>query len=115
MKLASEQIQNIVNEIDRRRVGQGLSISELARRSGVHQSQVSRMLAQNFKTMSHNVMRICMTLGMPFPTLDHPRVSDADQDRIRDSAISVWNGTSADADALVELFDQIARLRRSRL
>jgi transcriptional regulator with XRE-family HTH domain len=112
MKLTSQEIENIVNEIDRRRVTQGLSVSALARKAGVHQSQVSRMLAKDFKSMSHNFMQICIALGVPFPPLGRSDVSDGDRKRIIESAIAVWNGTSTDADALVELFAQIARLRR---
>ncbi len=112
MRLTSRQIEDIVDEIDRRRAGQGLSASELARKAGVHQSQVSRVLAKDFKTLIQNVMQICITLGMPLHAVGRFEVSDVDRERIIDSAIAVWNGTSADAEALVALFDQIARLRR---
>jgi len=87
-------------------------VSALARKAGVHQSQVSRMLAKDFKTMSHNVMQVCITLRIPLPALVRSDGSDADRERIIDSAIAVWNGTSADADVLVQLFAQNARLRR---
>jgi lambda repressor-like predicted transcriptional regulator len=112
MRLTSRQIKDIVVEIDRHRVKQGLSVSALAKKAGVHQSQVSRVLAKDFKIMSQNVMQICISLGMQVPAIGRSDISDVDREKIINSAIAVWNGTSADAEALVELFDQIARLRR---
>ncbi|WP_371818073.1 helix-turn-helix domain-containing protein [Bradyrhizobium sp. CCBAU 53421] len=91
----------------------GLTISSIARKSGVHQSQVSRILAGKFTTVSSNVMQICMTLGLKVDDYLMPVVpSNADRERIQEAALSAWDGSPEDARALSSLLRTLSGFRR---
>ena len=89
------------------------NISETARAAGIHQSQLSRILAGDFKTFSSNVMRICITLDIDSKDYYQGTRADKDRQQIADSAISIWDGTHRDAEFLAFLLREIAKLRKS--
>ena len=90
----------------------GWHISRVARESGVHQSQVSRILAGNFKTFGSSVMKICMTFNMEPTTYSSGTRAEDDRKHIADSAISIWDGTHRDTAVVVSLLREIAKLRK---
>jgi predicted transcriptional regulator len=90
----------------------GLNISALAAHTGVHQSQISRIIAGDFKTFSSNIIKICMTLEIePRNYYEDTRV-DEDRRQIANSAIAIWDGTRQDAGVVVSLLREIAKLRK---
>lgn len=92
----------------------GWSITELARKTAIDQGQVSKIAAGSFKTFSSSIMKICMELGMePAEYFGAPKAAD-DRKAIFDSAISIWDGTHRDAEVVVSLLNEIAKLRKHR-
>lgn len=115
MKLASESKRALVNEIRDQMSARRLSASELANFSGVDQSQVSRILAEDFRVISQNVLQICIKLGIdPSRFVGRVHGDEAAKRRIVDSALSVWDGTPEDADLLVSVLGGMAALRGAR-
>ena len=111
MKLTSEEKRLFVAELRRLMLLRGCNISELASKTGIHQSQVSRIVAGDFKTFSSNVIKICMEFGMEPREYCEGAHRDSDRRQIANSAIAIWDGTRQDADLVVSLLRDIAKLR----
>ena len=112
MKPTSEQKRDFATDLKRNMEQRDWNISILAAKTGIHQSQVSRIFAGNFKTFSSNVIKICMELEMePRNYYEDTRV-DEDRRQITNSAISIWDGTRQDASVVVSLLKEIAKLRK---
>jgi transcriptional regulator with XRE-family HTH domain len=115
MKLASESKRMLVVEIRSQLDARRLGTREFAQACGVDQSQISRVLAGNFKSVSHNVMQICINLGIdPARFLRPTREDESARRRIMDSALAVWDGTPEGADLLVSVLGGMAALRGTR-
>jgi hypothetical protein len=113
MKLTTPSRQLFLADLQRHMRERGWNISRIARESGVHQSQVSRIVAGDFKTFGSNVINICMIFGMsPSSYCGGTRV-DEDREQIADSALAIWDGTHRDTGVVVSLLREIARMRRS--
>jgi len=112
MKLTSQTKQLFLSDLQRHMQERGWHVSRLAVESGVHQSQVSRILAGHFKTFGSNVMTICITLGMKPATYASGTRAERDRQQIADSAISIWDGTHRDTPVVVSLLREIAKLRK---
>lgn len=89
-------------------LGRRASTVDIAARTGIHQSQVSRLLRGQFRRMSPNVRRL----------LDYnPEVkkrtlnTEAEQAVIR-AALRTWDATPEGARALVRLLRSVEGLRR---
>lgn len=63
----------------------------------MHQSQVSRILAGNFARISPNVIKICKFARIKL-TVEQPA-----SDKLREAVERVWDGSSAQENALVRL------------
>jgi DNA-binding Xre family transcriptional regulator len=111
MKLTSDEKRVFVADVQRHMQERGWNKSELARKTGIHQSQVSRILAGDFKTFNSSVMTICMYLRMQPNAYQRSRL-DEDEKQIANSAIAIWNGTHQDAGLVVSLLREIAKLRK---
>lgn len=115
MKLASESKRALVDEIRDQMSARRLSASDLASISGVNQGQVSRILAQDFTAVSHNVLQICIELGIdPLRFVGRVHGDEDAKKRVVDSALSVWDGTAEDADLLVAVLGGMAALRGAK-
>lgn len=113
MKMTSQGQRQFLKDAAQQLATKGLNLSGLARTSGVHQSQVSRILAGKFRTISSNVMQICITLGLKVDDYVVPSgPSSADRERVLSAALSAWDGTSEDARALASLLNQLSAFRR---
>ena len=55
---------NLKSKISDRASEIGLTYSELASKTGIHPSQVSRICHGEFKTRSANVLKVCTELGI---------------------------------------------------
>lgn len=104
----------LVAEMTRRRVDLGLSYAEIARRTGVDPAQVNRICKGQFKSLSENVMQICMFLGIPEP---HRPLTSVDLDRHRRQleagVLEMWDRTPQDAERILRLLRQLTDLRRT--
>lgn len=90
-----------------------LSQIEIATASGVHQSQISRILAGKARRASANVRKLCkyatsLRQGASAQTLAGPDSKVA----IDHAVMRVWDGSSEHASALVELLEAVDRVQR---
>jgi transcriptional regulator with XRE-family HTH domain len=113
MEMATSGRQLFLDDLKRRMRERGWNISRLAKESGVHQSQVSRIVAGDFKTLGSNVIKICITFGMEPSNYYGESRADEDRRQIADSALSIWDGTHRDTGVVVSLLQEIAKLRKS--
>jgi DNA-binding Xre family transcriptional regulator len=111
MKMTSHQKQLFLTDLQRVLQQRQWTVSDLARGTGVNQSQVSRIVAGKFKTFSSSVSRICMEIGFELVAYHSGDRAERDRKRISDAAISIWNGTHGDTEVVVSLLQEIARLR----
>jgi hypothetical protein len=101
----------------KRRIANAVSESRLNRReigetSDVHPSQVSRICRGDFKTISHNVVQVCKTLGIAIDRISIPAgVEDASWSRIEASARSVWDKSPEGAEKIARILTTIGELR----
>lgn len=84
---------------------------ELAARTGIHQSQVSRLLRGQFRRVSPNVRKLLACAEHPArPAPDRPE-TQAREAVIR-AALRTWDSTPEGARALVKLLRSVEELRR---
>ena len=84
---------------------------ELAARTGIHQSQVSRLLRGQFRRVSPNVRKLLQYGRQPGQTRSPEGIDQAKQAVIR-AALKTWDATPAGARALVRLLRSVDGLRR---
>lgn len=112
MKMTSEGKQLFLADLQRYMQERDWNASRVAKETGIHQSQVSRIAAGNFKTFGSNIMKICMEFGMEPSAYYTGTRAEEDRKEIANSAISIWDGTRRDAGAVVSLLREIAKLRK---
>jgi predicted XRE-type DNA-binding protein len=112
MKMTSQGKQLFLADLQRHMQERGWSISRVAKEIGIHQSQVSRIAAGDFKTFGSSVMQICMEFGMEPASYYSSTRGEEDRKQIADSAISIWDGTHRDTELVVSVLREISKLRR---
>jgi len=113
MKPNDKQISNLRQRISRAHSKSGLSQADLGRIANVHASQVSRICAGEFKTLSANVVQICMILKVKVPRLDEEEKMDKEWAKAHASLRRIWDQTPEGAATIRRLLDAIADLRTS--
>ena len=88
-------------------LGRRVSTVDIAARTGIHQSQVSRLLRGQFRRLSPNVRRLLAYKPGPKKAPD----LEAKQAVIR-AALRTWDATPEGARALVRLLRSVEGLRR---
>jgi DNA-binding Xre family transcriptional regulator len=111
MIFSSDGKRAFLTELQRRMGQRNWNISVTAKNVGIHQSQLSRIVAGQFKTFSSSIMKICISLGMEPKDYYLGMRGDEDRRQIADSAISIWDGTHRDAEFVAALLREIAKLR----
>ena len=112
MKLDDTSSAKLKAEIEATRQRLGLSFSEIGRIADVHASQVSRICRGEFRTLSHNVVQVCMALGLKGEGLGGPPSADEIlAGRLKAGILELWDRTPEDAERLIRLLDQLADLR----
>ncbi|WP_415014851.1 helix-turn-helix domain-containing protein [Brevundimonas sp.] len=114
MNVTLESRRALVAELTKCRAHLGLTYADIARETGVDPAQVSRICRGEFKTLSANVMQICMFLGVPEPHHTLPGM-DVNQHRRRLEAgvLEMWDRTPQDAERILRLLRQLTELRRT--
>ena len=90
-------------------LGRRASTVDIAARTGIHQSQVSRLLRGQFRRVSPNVRRLLDY--KPDAGKRGARNTEAEQAVIR-AALRIWDETPEGAKALVRLLRSVEDLRR---
>jgi transcriptional regulator with XRE-family HTH domain len=109
MRATSHDKGVFLKESRKRLKERGWNLTDLARTTGVHQSQLSRILSGDFKSFSSAVMQICKALDLGAT----PSEADRDRKAIVDSALAIWDGSTKDREDVVQLLKQIAKIRKS--
>jgi transcriptional regulator with XRE-family HTH domain len=112
MKMTSQNKQLFLANLQRNMQERGWSVSKMARETGIHQSQVSRIAAGDFKTFGSNIIKICMEFDMEPVKYYSVTREEEDRKQIANAAISIWDGTRRDAAVVVSLLHEIAKLRK---
>jgi hypothetical protein len=111
MPVNPEDIEKLRTEIALRTAESSLNYSQIAAKSGVHASHVSRICRGEFKTLSQNVVRVCSTLGFSIAGFIDAERADPAAARLISGVMAVWKGTEADAERIVAFLDQLGELR----
>lgn len=111
MKPTSKQLGVVKREIAKKRENSRLTNAEISRISGVHQSQVGRICAGQFKTYSFNVVQICKLLDVPLPRAT-AIVAEEDPSwaKVQSSMRELWDETPDGARALAQMIEAVAKV-----
>jgi len=87
------------------------STVDIAARTGIHQSQVSRLLRGQFRRVSANVSKLLACAQQPRQK-DFPAGKDGAKQAVIRAALRTWDATPEGARALVRLLRSVEGLRR---
>lgn len=82
---------------------------EISRATGVHQSQVSRILAGRSKRQSKNVVLLCKYAESMTPTGSSASITAGDLSR---AVLDAWDGTQEQAESINALLKAIRQIAR---
>ncbi|WP_078815978.1 helix-turn-helix domain-containing protein [Prosthecobacter debontii] len=82
----------------------GITQEKLGEATGVHQSQICRILQGRFRRPSKNVLEICKYLG-----IEHS-MHDRANPRLERAVCKLWDGTQRHEDSLLRLMDALSRV-----
>jgi hypothetical protein len=95
-----------------RRLGERASTVQVAADTGIHQSQVSRLLRGQFHRRSRNVERLLAYADKPGRRAAAPGRAQAAKASVIRAALRTWDTTPEGAQALVRLLRSVQDLRR---
>lgn len=95
-------------------LGRRAQTVELAARTGIHQSQVSRLLRGQFRRVSPNVERLLAFAAQPGRRTPGARLETQARQAVIRAALRTWDATPEGARALVRLLRSVEGLRRPR-
>lgn len=111
MTMQREFVANLKADLKRALEKQGSNYSEIARRSGVHTSQVSRICRGQFERISGNVLQICKALEVPMELPKQPSGNPM-QRRLEQGVVAIWDKTDGGGARLLALLRNLAELRK---
>lgn len=115
MKPTIKQLSAVKRDIARKHKLSKLSNAEISRRSGVHQSQVSRICGGQFKTFSSNVVQICNVLDVAVP---HATVAVSGEDptwaKVQSCMKELRDETPECATAITRMIEAVAKVASNR-
>ena len=85
---------------------------KLAADTGIHQSQVSRLLRGHFKRLSPNVLTLLQYARKPQRYTTQDADHDAAKKAVVRAALRTWDSTPKGAKSLVRLLRSVERLRK---
>jgi transcriptional regulator with XRE-family HTH domain len=109
-------VKNVTADVARarralQRLARRLSTVRLAADTGIHQSQVSRLLRGQFHRLSRNVLLLLAYAGTQ-RRAPAPRRAAAAKAAVIRAALRTWDTTPEGAQALVRLLRSVQDLRR---
>lgn len=110
MKATEKELRHLKQRIANASAEKGLTRSYLGKISGVHASQASRICRGDFKTISHNVVQVCMALGLKVTVVEEGSPPDSDWSKIQASARRLWEKSDKNADQISKLLEAIGDL-----
>jgi hypothetical protein len=113
MKPTRKQLNTLQKRISDKYAKSSLSNADIGRLANVHPSQVGRVCAGNFKTISNNVVQICKILKVKEPKLDAESNMDTEWAKANASLRRIWDQTPEGAATIRRMLDAVADLRAS--
>jgi transcriptional regulator with XRE-family HTH domain len=121
MKPNQRERDNLERRIRAAHGKSSLSISEIARISGVNPGQASRILNGKFSTVSGSVLQICKILGVDpldtktrqIQTSSKSVQAAAGWAKLEASMLRAWDRTPQGADKLVKVIEAVAEATRN--
>ena len=109
-------VKNVTPQVARargtlQRLAQRASTVQVASDTGIHQSQVSRLLRGQFHRISRNVQVLLAYARQPGRAAA-PRRAEAAKAAVIKAALRTWDATPEGAQALVRLLRSVQDLRR---
>ena len=112
MKATVEQLADLKRRIARAIAKNNLTYTEIAEIAQVHPSQVSRICRGDFKTISHNVVQICIALGLELRAIEMAATKeDASWLKIKARVRSICNETPEGAEKIARLLEIVGQFR----
>ena len=93
------------------RLAQRASTVQVAAETGIHQSQVSRLLRGQFQRMSTNVAVLLNYATAPRRVHPAKKAQEAAKASVVRAALRTWDATPAGAQALVRLLRSVQQIR----
>jgi hypothetical protein len=111
-------VKNVTADVARarralQRLGARVLTVQVAADTGIHQSQVSRLLRGQFHRLSRNVRLLLAYAGKP-GRVAAPRRAEAAKASVIKAALRTWDATPEGAQALVRLLRSVQDLREPR-
>lgn len=110
MKPTSKQLSVLQRRIASKYSASGRSNAEIGRLASVHPSQVGRICAGDFKTVSANVVQVCRVLGVKVPKMVESAKIDPEWAKTNASLRRIWDHTPQGAATIRRVLDAIADL-----
>lgn len=114
MKPTIKQLDALQRKIFEQRKKSGLSNAEIGKLAAVHPSQVGRICAGDFKTISNNVVQVCRVLKVRVPRIAEKDRLDAEWAQANASLRRIWDHTPQGATVIRRMLDAIADLHVPR-
>lgn len=112
MKLSDKQLSAIRTKIAKAYMDKGITNAAIGRIAGVHPSQVSRICGGSFKTLSHNVVQVCLALDVKLSRAEvKANSSDPSWAQVQSSIRRIWDETPEGAKAITRMLEAIADLK----
>ena len=89
-----------------------VSTVQIAADTGIHQSQVSRLLRGHFRRLSPNVRALLAYAAKQKPQKPAPRAAQAAKTAVIRAALRTWDATPEGAQALVRLLRSVQEIRK---
>lgn len=114
-----ERVKNHAAQLARarrllQRLGERVSTVQVAADTGIHQSQVSRLLRGQFRRLSPNVRVLLAYAEKPARPIAPEQRRAAAKAAVIKAALRTWDRTSEGARALVRLLRSVQEMRRAR-
>jgi transcriptional regulator with XRE-family HTH domain len=110
VKAASIEVARARQSLERLRAR--VSTVQIAADTGIHQSQVSRLLRGHFRRISPNVRALLAYASKGRPGKAEPRAADAARTAVIRAALRTWDATPEGAQALVRLLRSVQEIKR---
>ncbi len=105
--MKSEEIGQLVNKFIKEN---GVTQSDIAKSTGIHQSQVSRIINADFKKASKNVKLLCKYAKIDLHTLEERKFDPNNNPELMNAIGIVWDGTEKKAKALAKVILSLKEL-----